>query len=95
MIRKWNFEIYNILYADHKYKDAAYDGYHRVGDNYTKILFECACIYFLDKFGEDKELKRVFEKIFLWAFYIRLVKARIAFSSIDDYATKYDSFLDI
>lgn len=92
LIRKWNFEIYNILYADHKYKDAAYDGYHRVGDNYTKILFECACIYFLDKFGEDKELKRVFEKIFLWAFYIRLVKARIAFSSIDDYATKYDSF---
>ena len=92
LIRKWNFEIYNILYADHKYNNKDYAGYYRVGDNYTKILFECACIYFLDKFGEDKELEKVFEKIFLWAFYIRLVKARIAFSSIDDYATKYDSF---
>lgn len=92
LIKKWNSEIYNILYADHKYNNKDYAGYYRVGDNYTKILFECACIYFLDKFGEDKELKRVFEKIFLWAFYIRLVKARIAFSSIDDYAKKYDSF---
>lgn len=92
LIKKWNSEIYNILYADHKYNDKDYTGYYRVGDDYTKILFECACIYFLDKFGESKELKKVFEKIFLWAFYIRLVKARIAFSSIDDYAKQYDSF---
>ena len=92
LIKKWNSEIYNILYADHKYNNKDYAGYYRVGDNYTKILFECACIYFLDKFGESKELKKVFEKIFLWAFYIRLVKARIAFSSIDDYAKQDDSF---
>ena len=92
LIRKCNFEIYNILYADHKYNGKDYTGYYRVGDDYTKILFECACIYFLDKFGESKELKKVFEKIFLWAFYIRLVKARIAFSSIDIYATQGDSF---
>lgn len=92
LIRKCNFEIYNILYADHKYNGKDYTGYYRVGDDYTKILFECACIYFLDKFGEDKELEKVFEKIFLWAFRIRLVKARIAFSSIDDYAKQYDSF---
>lgn len=92
LIKKWNLEIYNILYADHKYKGIDYAGYHRVGDNYTKILFECACIYFLDKFGEDKELKKVFEKIFLWAFYIRLTNARIPFASIDNYASEYDSF---
>lgn len=92
LIRKWNFEIYNILYGDHKYEDAAYAGYYRVGDNYTKILFECACMYFLDKFGESKELKKVFEKIFLWAFYIRLTSKRIPFSSIDNYAKEYDSF---
>lgn len=92
LIRKWNFEIYNILYADHKYNDKDYTGYYRVGDDYTKILFECACIYFLDKFGEDKELEKVFEKIFLWAFYIRLTSKRIPFSSIDNYAMEYDSF---
>ena len=92
LIRKWNFEIYNILYADHKYNDKDYTGYYRVGDDYTKILFECACIYFLDKFGESKELKKVFEKIFLWAFYIRLTSKRIPFSSIDNYAMEYDSF---
>ena len=92
LIRKWNFEIYNILYADHKYNDKDYTGYYRVGDDYTKILFECACIYFLDKFGESKELKKVFEKIFLWAFYIRLTSKRIPFPSIDNYAMEYDSF---
>ena len=92
LIRKCNFEIYNILYADHKYNNKDYAGYYRVGDNYTKILFECACMYFLDKFGESKELKKVFEKIFLWAFYIRLTSKRIPFSSIDNYAMEYDSF---
>ena len=66
LIKKWNSEIYNILYADHKYNNKDYAGYYRVGDDYTKILFECACMYFLDKFGEDKELEKVFEKIILY-----------------------------
>ena len=92
LIRKWNFEIYNILYADHKYNGKDYTGYYRVGDDYTKILFECACIYFLDKFGESKELKKVFEKIFLWAFHKRLEGAHITFPSIDIYAKQDDSF---
>ena len=92
LIKKWNSEIYNILYADHKYNNKDYAGYYRVGDNYTKILFECACIYFLDKFGESKELKKVFEKIFLWAFHKRLEGAHITFPSIDNYAMEYDSF---
>lgn len=92
LIKKWNSEIYNILYADHKYNNKDYAGYYRVGDNYTKILFECACIYFLDKFGESKELKKVFEKIFLWAFHKRLEGAHITFPSIDIYAKRDDSF---
>lgn len=92
LIRKCNFEIYNILYADHKYNGKDYTGYYRVGDDYTKILFECACIYFLDKFGESKELKKVFEKIFLWAFHKRLEGAHITFPSIDIYAKQDDSF---
>ena len=92
LIKKWNSEIYNILYADHKYNNKDYAGYYRVGDNYTKILFECACMYFLDKFGEDKELEKVFEKIFLWAFHKRLEGAHITFPSIDIYAKRDDSF---
>lgn len=92
LIKKWNSEIYNILYADHKYNDKDYTGYYRVGDDYTKILFECACMYFLDKFGESKELKKVFEKIFLWAFHKRLEGAHITFPSIDIYAKRDDSF---
>lgn len=92
LIRKWNFEIYNILYADHKYNGKDYTGYYRVGDDYTKILFECACMYFLDKFGEDKELKKVFEKIFLWAFSLRLISGSIKFVSVDNFAKEDDSF---
>lgn len=92
LIRKWNSEIYNILYAGHKYNNKDYAGYYRVGDDYTKILFECACIYFLDKFGESKELKKVFEKIFLWAFSLRLISGSIKFVSVDNFAKKDDSF---
>lgn len=92
LIKKWNSEIYNILYADHKYNNKDYAGYYRVGDDYTKILFECACIYFLDKFGESKELKKVFEKIFLWAFSLRLISGSIKFVSVDNFAKKDDSF---
>lgn len=92
LIKKWNSEIYNILYADHKYNGKDYTGYHRVGDDYTKILFECACMYFLDKFGEDKWLTKVFEKLFLWAFSLRLISGSIKFVSVDNFAKKDDSF---
>lgn len=92
LIKKWNSEIYNILYADHKYNNKDYAGYYRVGDNYTKILFECACMYFLDKFGEDKWLTKVFEKLFLWAFSLRLTSGSIKFVSVDKFARKDDSF---
>lgn len=92
LIKKWNSEIYNILYADHKYDDKDYTGYYRVGDDYTKILFECACIYFLDKFGEDKWLTKVFEKLFLWAFSLRLISGSIKFVSVDNFAKEDDSF---
>lgn len=92
LIKKWNSEIYNILYADHKYNNKDYAGYYRVGDNYTKILFECACMYFLDKFGEDKWLTKVFEKLFLWAFSLRLISGSIKFVSVDNFAKKDDSF---
>ena len=87
LIRKWNFEIYNILYGDHKY-----DGSCRVGDGYVRGLFECACIYFIDKFGEDKWLTKVFEKLFLWAFSLRLTSGSIKFVSVDNFARKDDSF---
>ena len=87
LIRKWNFEIYNILYGDHKY-----DGFCRVGDGYVRGLFECACIYFIDKFGEDKWLTKVFEKLFLWAFSLRLISGSIKFVSVDNFARKDDSF---
>ena len=87
LIRKWNFEIYNILYGDHKY-----DGSCRVGDGYVRGLFECACIYFIDKFGEDKWLTKVFEKLFLWAFSLRLTSGSIKFVSVDNFAKKDDSF---
>ena len=92
LIKKWNSEIYNILYADHKYNGKDYTGYYRVGDDYTKILFECACIYFIDKFGEDKWLTKVFEKLFLWAFSLRLTSGSIKFVSVDNFARKDDSF---
>jgi uncharacterized protein with ParB-like and HNH nuclease domain len=62
-----------------------YEGCYRDGDNYVRILFYCGLVYYIDKFG-DKELERAVDKIFIWAYSLRLEHIRVQLASIDNHA---------
>ena len=71
-----------------------YEGSHRIGDKYTKLLFECALIFYIDKFGMN-ELDRVIEKLFAWAYKLRLELQAVRLSSIDNKAVNSHIFSTI
>lgn len=61
-----------------------YPGMHRDGDRYVRGMFDCLLIYYLDKFG-DAEISSAIEKIFIWAYTIRLGKQVVRFATVDNY----------
>lgn len=81
-----NNEIINLLNE--------YDGRYRTGDKYVRLLFECALIYYIDKFGE-KELDKVINKIFVWAYKLRLELQAVRLASMDNRALETDVFKTI
>jgi uncharacterized protein with ParB-like and HNH nuclease domain len=60
-------------------------GQYRTGDKYVRNLFYCGLIYYIDKFGE-KELPKALDKIFIWAFTLRLKLYSVGIDSVDNYA---------
>jgi len=68
-----------------------YDGRHRSGDRYIRNLFECALIYYIDKFG-NVELDRVIEKLFIWAYKLRLKLQSVRLASVDNRAIETNIF---
>ena len=63
----------------------SYDGRTRTGDKYVRNLFDCAIVYYIDKFG-TVEIERAIERIFIWAYTIRLTYHSVQLASIDNYA---------
>jgi hypothetical protein len=51
----------------------------------TKSLFDCALIYFIDKFG-DKNIPKAVEKIFIWAYSLRLQRQKPQNVTFDNFA---------
>ncbi|RYG30418.1 MAG: DUF262 domain-containing protein, partial [Chitinophagaceae bacterium] len=48
-----------------------YDGRHRIGDTYVRMLFDCALLFYIDRFGYN-DINKAVEKIFIWAYSVRL-----------------------
>lgn len=68
-----------------------YEGRTRTGDGYVRTLFDCALIYYIDKFGiEDIEL--VIDKIFVWAYSLRLNLQAVQIASMDNHALENNIF---
>lgn len=67
----------------------SYKGRHRVGDGYTRLLFDCLLLYYIDKFG-NVELSRAIEKIFIWAYSIRLKMQVLQLATVDNYVYASD-----
>lgn len=61
-----------------------YDGMYRTGDKYVRMIFDCALLFYIDKFS-DYEINKAIEIIFIWAYSLRVKSERVMLSSIDKY----------
>ncbi|GAA4736454.1 DUF262 domain-containing protein [Flavisolibacter ginsenosidimutans] len=88
----WNVRevMYAGLYKNDKAKAVLevidkYPERYRTGDAYVRTLFDCALLFYWDKFG-NAEIGRIAEKIFVWAYKLRLTQHSVQLASIDNYA---------
>lgn len=64
-----------------------YEGRDRTGDKYVRMLFNCSLLYYKDKFG-DAEISKAIEKIFIWAYSLRLTYQNLQLASVDNYVVE-------
>ena len=69
----------------------SYEGRNRTGDRYVRAIFDCLLICYIDKFG-DAEISRAIEKIFIWAFSLRLKRQAVQLASMDNYVLENNLF---
>ena len=62
-----------------------YEGHYRTGDIYIRNMFYCALLYYVDKFGYY-ELDKAINKLFVWAYTLRMKLKNVGIPSIDNYA---------
>ncbi|OSY88609.1 hypothetical protein WH52_07205 [Tenacibaculum holothuriorum] len=77
-----SFKIFKTL--------ASYEGRKRSGDQYVRTLFDCALLYYTDKFG-NQDLDRVLIKLFIWSYSLRLNHHSVQLASVDNYAIHWNS----
>ena len=54
------------------------------GDKHVRMVFDCLFLYYIDTFGHEK-IADAIEKIFIWAYRLRLQQKPISFASIKKY----------
>lgn len=69
----------------------AYEGHNRTGDRYVRIIFDCLLIYYIDKFGYV-DISRAIEKIFIWAYSLRLKMQVVQLASMDNHVLEQNLF---
>ena len=63
----------------------SYRARHRTGDRYIRMLFDCALLYYFDKFGKE-QLSEAIEKFFIWAYSCRLTSHAVYTETMDNHA---------
>jgi hypothetical protein len=69
-------------------------GKDRIGDQYVRTLFDCALLYYTDKFG-NQDLEKVIVKLFIWSYSLRLDLHSVQLASVDNRAIEWDSIFSI
>lgn len=69
----------------------SYEGRKRTGDRYVRVMFDCLLIYYIDKFGVS-EISKAIEKIFIWAYSLRLKMQVLQLASMDNYVLANNLF---
>lgn len=62
----------------------SYKARTRTGDKYVRSIFDCAIIFYIDKFGEQS-LSNAIEKIFTWAYSCRIKQQVVQLATADNY----------
>lgn len=69
----------------------SYPERNRTGDRYVRVMFDCAVVFYLDKFGV-KGLSHAIEKLFIWAYSCRIRQKVVQLSTIDKYVLTNNVF---
>jgi hypothetical protein len=69
-----------------------YDGATRTGDRYVRNLFNCALLYYYDRFA-DEHLDKAAEICFAWSYRLRLQYHRITIETIENAALSHNGLL--
>lgn len=68
-----------------------YGGRHRTGDGFVRTMFDCLLISYIDKFG-FADIARAIEKIFIWAYTVRLQMESVQLATVDNYVLENNLF---
>lgn len=68
-----------------------YSARNRTGDRYVRAMFDCLLIYYIDKFG-NTDISMAIEKIFIWAYSLRLQKHAVQLASMDNHVLENNLF---
>lgn len=68
-----------------------YESRHRTGDRYVRGMFDCLLIYYMDKFG-SADVSRAIEKVFVWAYRLRLKQQVVQLATMDNYVRENNCF---
>lgn len=69
----------------------SYPARTRTGDCYVRAMFDCLLIYYVDKFGHA-DISRAIEKIFIWAYSLRLKMQVVQLASMDNHVLENNLF---
>lgn len=56
----------------------------RIGDRYARSVFDCAVVFYMDKFG-SQQLSSAIEKLFIWAYTCRIHQQVLQMATLDNY----------
>lgn len=83
---KLTTQAQDILHKLNSYSDR-----HRTGDKYVRTIFDCGLIFYMDKFG-TAELSSAIEKIFIWAYRLRIKHQAVQLATMDNHVLDHNLF---
>ena len=66
----------------------------RIGDRYVRSIFDCAMVFYMDKFGVER-LSTVIEKLFIWAYTCRIQQQVVQLATVDNHVLENNIFRSI
>lgn len=69
----------------------SYRNRYRTGDQYIRTMFDCALIFYIDKFG-GQSLSAAIEKSFIWAYRCRIRQQVVQLATMDKYVLDNNLF---